>query len=114
MISCFGFERMLRMSSKSWSRWKSSTILVKEGRSRPLYAQEMTLGGLPLLEVAINVDALVGNGYSAMAIIGRNHAGTLIFCATQCAEELSLQLAELKALVWASGLAINLGWLSVK
>lgn len=63
--------------------------------------------------IAINIDASVGGGLSAWALIARDHFGKLFFVVSCWGKENSPQAAEAKALAWAVGLAVKYGWTKV-
>lgn len=55
--------------------------------------------------LAINVDAAVGKRRCAWALVARNHFGRLVCFATSCGEKSPPQVAETKALFWATEVA---------
>lgn len=61
----------------------------------------------------INVDASLGGGRSAWAMIVRNHLGELIFLASRWGDHQPPQVAENKAFAWADNFASNMGWREV-
>lgn len=63
---------------------------------------------------AINVNASVSNGSSAMAMVVRNAEGQLIFVVTKWGVERDPAIAELEALIWAARSAKEYGWDSVE
>lgn len=64
--------------------------------------------------LAVNVDASVSGNLSAMALVARDSLGRLSFSASKWDESMDPTIAKLKAFVWATNHADELGWRNVE